>query len=78
MLKRKEFEKKLYSLIDECETGKVHGNRWRAFVAYSWKKYYNCSNLNLMEVSKYKEIHNLFKANKKFGNYLKLMYKHFQ
>ena len=78
MMKRKQLAKKLYSLLDECETGNAHGYRWRAFVAYSWKKYYNCSNLNLMEVSKYKEIHNLFKANKKFGIYLKLMYKHFQ
>lgn len=74
MFVRKDFYKKLNALLDECGNKMPQGSKRRAFLAYSWKKYHTKSKLNMMDISRYKDIHDQLKANKKYGLYLRLMY----
>ena len=71
---RKEFYSKLNNVLDDCGGNMPEGGKRRPFLAFSWKKYYNRNNLNLMDISKFKEIRSELKAKGKFGLYLKLMY----
>lgn len=70
---RKEFYSQLNRILDECGDDMLGGSRRRPFLAYSWKKYYNKNNLNLVDISRFKDIKEILLNHNKWGAYLCLM-----
>lgn len=72
-MKRKDFYKKLNAILDNCGDEMPQGSKRRPFLAYSWKKYYNRNNLNLADITKFKDIRNELIKKGKFGLYIWLI-----
>ena len=73
-MKRKLFISKLNKILDECGDDMPGGGNRRPFLAYSWKKYYNQNNQNLVDISQFKNIRNLLKSKGKLGMYIGLIF----
>jgi len=72
-MKRKIFYSKLNKILDDCGEGMSGGGNRRPFLAYSWKKYYNQNNLNLVDITRFKDIWNLLRNKDKLGMYIGLI-----
>ena len=73
-MKRKLFISKLNKILDECGDDMPGGGNRRPFLAYSWKKYYNKNNQNLVDISQFMNIRNLLKSKGKLGMYIGLIF----
>ena len=73
-MERKLFYSKLNKILDECGEDMPRGGKRRPFLANSWKKYYNKSSINLVDISKFKDIRNLLKSKGKLGMYIGLIF----
>lgn len=68
------FYEKLNKILDDINAeGMPKGGNRRPFLAYSWKKYYNKNNLNLAEISRFKDIKKILLDYNKWDAYLGLM-----
>ena len=72
-MKRKEFYSILNKILDDCGRDMPEGGKRRPFLAYSWKKYYNRSNFNLADISKFKNIKNILLEKDNWSIYIGLM-----
>ena len=70
---RKEFYSQLNRILDECGGEMMEGSKRRPFLACSWKKYYNKNNLNLVDISRFKDIKDILCNHNKWDAYLRLM-----
>lgn len=70
---RKVFISKLNTILDDCGKDMPGGGNRRPFLAYSWKKHSSSSNLNLVDISRFKEIKNILLEHGKWDAYLELM-----
>lgn len=74
-MKRDVFYGKLNSILDECAGENMpEGSKRRPFLAYSWKKYSNKNNLNLVEISRFNDIKEALLNHNKWDAYLGLMF----
>lgn len=71
---RKDFYKKPNEILDMCGDDIPKGSKRRRFLANSWKKYYYKNNLNLADISKFKNIKDVLLKKGKWGLYIGLMF----
>lgn len=72
-MNRSEFIPKLNNILDDCGNDMPQGSKRRPFLVYSWKKY-NRNNMNIVVVSRFKEIKDVLMEKEKWVAYLQLMF----
>lgn len=71
-MNRSEFIPKLNKILDDCGDAMPKGSKRRPFLVYSWKKY-NRNKINIVVISRFKEIKDVLMEKRKWAAYLQLM-----